>query len=75
MQKAKWLSEEPYKELRKEVKDKREKERNTHLNAEFQRIATRDNSTQGHHQLVNNKIRLIMFFAAKDGEALYSHQK
>ena len=40
--KAKWLSEEPYKQLRKEVKDKREKERQTHLNAEFQRIATRD---------------------------------
>ena len=28
-----------------------------------------------HHQLVNTKIRLIMFFAAKDGEALYSQQK
>ena len=40
--KAKWLSEEPYKELRKEVKDKREKERHIHLNAEFQRIARTD---------------------------------
>ena len=29
-------------------------------------------STHGHHQIVNNKIRLIIFFAAKDGEALYS---
>ena len=29
-------------------------------------------STHGHHQMVNNKIRLIIFFAAKDGEALYS---
>ena len=36
------MSEEPYKELRKEVKDKREKERHIHLNAEFQRIARRD---------------------------------
>ena len=27
-----------------------------------------------HHQMVNTKIRLIMFFAAKDGEALYSQQ-
>ena len=36
------MSEEPYKELRKEVKDKREKERHIHLNAEFQRVATRD---------------------------------
>ena len=25
--------------------------------------------------MVNTKIRLIMFFAAKDGEALYSEQK
>ena len=35
----------------------------------------RDNSTCGHHQMVNTKIRLITFFAAKDGEALYSQQK
>ena len=28
-----------------------------------------------HHQMVNTKIRLIIFFAAKDGEALYSQQK
>ena len=31
--------------------------------------------TQGHHQTVNTEIRLIIFFAAKDGEALYSQQK
>ena len=36
---------------------------------------TRDNSTRGHHQMANTKIRLITFFAAKDGEALYSQQK
>ena len=36
---------------------------------------TRDNSTQGYHQVVNTKIRLIVFFAAKDGEALHSQQK
>ena len=35
---------------------------------------TRDNSMYEHHQMVNTKIRLIMFFAAKDGEALYSQQ-
>ena len=29
----------------------------------------------GHHQMVNTEIRLIMCFAAKDGEALYSQQK
>ena len=38
--KAKCLSEEAL--LRKEVKDKGEKERYTHLNAEFQRITRRD---------------------------------
>ena len=36
---------------------------------------TREYSTYGHHQMVNTKIRLIIFFAAKDGEALYSQQK
>ena len=32
----------------------------------------REDSTHGPHQVVNTKIRLIIFFAAKDGEALYS---
>ena len=27
------------------------------------------------HQMVNTEIRLIIFFAAEDGEALYSQQK
>ena len=36
---------------------------------------TREDSTHEHHQMVNTKIRLIIFFAAKDGEALYSHQE
>ena len=36
---------------------------------------TREDSTHGHHQMVNTKIRLIICFAAKDGEALYSQQK
>ena len=36
---------------------------------------TREDSTHGHHQMVNTKIRLIIFFAAKDGEVLYSQQK
>ena len=42
--KAKWLSEEALQiaEKRREVKDKGEKERYTHLNAEFQRIAGKD---------------------------------
>ena len=29
----------------------------------------------GHHQIVNTKIRLIIVFVAKDGDALYSQQK
>ena len=29
----------------------------------------------GRHQMVKTKIRLIVFFIAKDGEALYSQQK
>ena len=36
---------------------------------------TREDSTHGHHQMVNTEIRLIIFFTAKDGEALYSQQK
>ena len=32
-------------------------------------------STHGHHQMVNTEIRLILFFAAKDGEAICSQQK
>ena len=36
---------------------------------------TREDSTHGHHQMVNTEIRLIIFFAAKDGEALYSQQR
>ena len=44
MQKGKWLSEEALQiaEKRREVKGKGEKERYTHMNAEFQRIARRD---------------------------------
>ena len=36
---------------------------------------TREDSTHGHHQMANTEIRLIIFFAAKDGKALYSQQK
>ena len=44
MQKTKWLSEEALEIAvkRREVKSKGEKERDKHLNAEFQRIARRD---------------------------------
>ena len=44
MQKRKWLSEEALQiaEKKREAKSKGERERYTHLNAEFQRIARRD---------------------------------
>ena len=36
---------------------------------------SRDDSTYGHNQMINTEIKLIIFFAAEDGEALYSQQK
>ena len=36
---------------------------------------TREHSAHGHHQMVNTEVRLIIFFAVKDGEALYSQEK
>ena len=42
MQKTKWLSEEAFQiAVKRKVKSKREKEKYTHLKAEFQRIARR----------------------------------
>ena len=38
-------------------------------------LPTTQDYIHGHHQMVNTEIRLIIFFAAKDGEALYSQQK
>ena len=34
-----------------------------------------EDSTRGHHQMVDNEIRWIIFFSDKDEEALYSQQK
>ena len=50
--KAKWLSEEALQiaEKRREVKGKEEKERYTHLNTGFQRIAKRDKKAFLHDQ-------------------------
>ena len=61
--KAKWLSEEalPTAVKRREMKGKGEKERYTHLNAEFQRIARRDKkvflSNQYKEIKENNRMR------------------
>ena len=60
---AKWLSEEALKiaEKRREAKGKREKERYTYLNAEFQRIARKDKkaflSDQCKEIEANNRMR------------------
>ena len=35
----------------------------------------RDNYTHGRHHTVNTEIRFIIFFAVKNGAALYSQQK
>ena len=37
--------------------------------------STREDSTHECHQMANTEIRLIIFFAAKGGEPLYSQQK
>ena len=50
-------------------------ERTDHIKHPLPKNNTRDDSTHGHHQMVNTKIRLIIFFAGKDGEGLYSQQK
>ena len=36
---------------------------------------TSEDSMHGHHQMVDTEIILIILFAAKEGEALYSQQK
>ena len=62
--KSKWLPDEDLQiaEKRREVKSKEEKERYTHLNAEFQRIARRDKkaflSNQCKETEENDRIRL-----------------
>ena len=38
-------------------------------------LTTQDDSTRGHRQMVNTEIRLIVSFAAKDEEVLYTQQK
>ena len=50
----------------------------THIYAVYKKPTsnnTREDSMHEHHQMLNTKIRSIIFFAAKDGEALYSQQK
>ena len=80
--KAKWLSEEALQiaEKRRDVKGKGEKERYTHLNAEFQRIARRDKkaflSDQCKEIEENNKMGKTrdLFKKIKDTKGIF-HEK
>ena len=69
--KAKWLSEEALQiaEKRREVKSQGEKERYTHLNVEFQRIARRDKkaflSDQCKEIEENNRMRKTRYLFKK----------
>ena len=36
---------------------------------------TRDDSTYGHHQMVNTEVKLITFSEAEYGEVVYSQQR
>ena len=71
MQKAKWLSEEVLQisVKRREAKSKGEKERYTHLNAEFQRIARRDKkaflSDQSKEIEENNRVVVTRYLFKK----------
>ena len=58
MKKAKWLSEEALRLAvkRREAKNKGEKERYTHLNAEFQRISRRDKKAFLSDQCKKNRV-------------------
>ena len=60
--KAKWLSQEVLQiaEKRREVKGKRERERYTQVNAEFQRRARRDKKAflSGHHKEIEESNRM-----------------
>ena len=79
MQKAKWLSEEALQIAvkRREVKSKGEKERYSHLNAEFQRIARRDKKASLSDQCKeieeNNRIEKIrdLFKKTRDSKGTF----
>ena len=81
--KAKWLSEEALQIAvkRREVKSEGEKERYTHLNIEFQRIARREEkaflSDQGKEIQKNNRIGKTgnLFKKIRDTKGIYFMQR
>ena len=58
----------------KDGKDTQSFAKTTHCTKQHPLPTTQD-SIHGHLQMVNTEIRLIIFFAAEDGQALYSLQK
>ena len=44
-------------------------------NSKYPLPTTQEKTTHGHHQMANTEIRLIIFFSAKNGEALNSKNK
>ena len=82
MQKTKWLSEEALKIAvkRREMKSKRKKEKNKHLNAEFQRLARRDEkaflSDQCKETEENNRMRKTrdLFKKIRDTKGIFHAQ-
>ena len=74
MQKAKWLSEEALQiaEKRREAKGKGEKERHTHLNAEFQRTERRDQCKEVSSSVINGK-KSVQFSRSVMSDSLRPH--
>ena len=56
-------------------KDSQSSAKRTHWSQQTPLPTTQEKTIHGHHQTVNKEIRLIIFFAVRDGEALYSQQK
>jgi len=59
----------------KQGKDNRVLPRERTGHSKYPLPTIKEETTYGHHQMVNTKIRLSIFFAAEVGEAQYSQQK
>ena len=71
----KWIHTEYYLQERPYVYFEKDAFSNAEcIHFEVSTVYSREDSIHGHHQMVNMEIRLIIFFAAKKGEVLYSWQ-
>ena len=77
MQKGKWFSEEALQTAmkRREAKGKGEKERYTHLNAEFQRMARRDKKAFLSDQCKETEERLEMGKTLVERESCFTRKR